>query len=159
MGTGQFCTNPGLVMLQKSDRSDAFVKAVAEKFNTTPAGTLLSPAVAKSLSASVQKLCDFGADLVTGGGEPESDRCAYANTLMVTTAAAFLKNPEGFQTEAFGNAALIVIGDDIAELCNAIRHLEGNLTGCIYSAADGSDDEASQALAGGMTPPKGRPAD
>lgn len=156
MGTGQFCTNPGLVMLQKSDRSDAFVKAVAEKFNTTPAGTLLSPAVAKSLSASVQKLCDFGADLVTGGGEPESDRCGYANTLMVTTAAAFLKNPEGFQTEAFGNAALIVIGDDIAELCNAIRHLEGNLTGCIYSAADGSDDEASQALAGELTPKVGR---
>ena len=75
---------------------------------------------------------------------------------MVTTAKAFLKNPEGFQTEAFGNAALIVIGDDTAELCSAIRHLEGNLTGCIYSASNGSDDEACQALAAELTPKVGR---
>ena len=156
MGTGQFCTNPGLVMLQKSDVSDAFIKTVSEKFETTASGTLLSPAVAKSLASSVEKLCDFGANLVTGGGEPEPDRCAYANTLLVTSAESFLKNPEGFQTEAFGNAALIVIGDDIAELCAAIRQLEGNLTGCIYSATDGSDDQACQALSDELTPKVGR---
>lgn len=156
MGTGQFCTNPGLVMLEKSDASDAFVQAVTEKFNTTPTGTLLSPAVAKGLSASVQKLCDIGATLVAGGGEPENDRCAYANTLLVTTAADFLNNPEGFQTEAFGNAALIVVGNDIPELCAAIRSLEGNLTGCIYSATDGSDDEACQSLTAELTPKVGR---
>ena len=75
---------------------------------------------------------------------------------MVTTAAAFLKNPEGFQTEAFGNAALIVIGDDIAELCKAIRHLEGNLTGCIYSASNGSDDDGCETLTAELTPKVGR---
>ncbi len=58
------------------------------------AGTLLSPAVAKSLAASVEKLCEFGADLLTGGGEPETDRCAYANTLLqASTASAFLGKP------------------------------------------------------------------
>ena len=156
MGTGQFCTNPGLVILQESEIADAFVKAVTERFNTTPAGTLLSPAVAKSLSASVQQLCGYGASLLAGGGEPESDRCAYANTLMMTSAASFLKNPEGFQTEAFGNAALLVIAEDVPEMCAAISHLEGNLTGCIYSATDGSDDGVCQALTAELTPKVGR---
>ena len=53
---------------------------------------------------------------------------------MQTTAEAFLGNPEGFQTEAFGNASLIVVADDAPQLCRVIANLEGNLTGCIYSA-------------------------
>ncbi|MEZ6044800.1 MAG: aldehyde dehydrogenase family protein [Planctomycetaceae bacterium] len=39
MGTGQFCTNPGLVILPKSDLADKFVNGVKEKFAAAPAGT------------------------------------------------------------------------------------------------------------------------
>ncbi len=138
MGTGQFCTNPGLVLLLKDPASEAFVAAVKEKFSSTAAGTLLSPGVATRLAASVGKLCEFGAELLTGGGQPESDRCAYANTLLRATGEAFLKNPEGFQTEAFGNASLMVVADDAEQLCQVIGQLEGNLTGCLYSARAGA---------------------
>lgn len=146
MGTGQFCTNPGLVLLIKDDETESFINSVKEKFASAAAGTLLSPAVASSLSQSVEKLCQFGAELLTGGGEPESDRCAYANTLLRTSASEFLKNPEGFQTEAFGNASLIVVADDLTQLCQAISELEGNLTGCIYSATDGSEESDCEAI-------------
>jgi len=156
MGTGQFCTNPGLVMLLKDTATDKFIDAVTEKFKSTAAGTLLSPAVAKNLALSVEKLCDYGAELLTGGGEPETDRCAYANTLLRVSAAAFLGNPDGFQTEAFGNASLLVVADDVGQLCEAIAHLEGNLTGCIYSATDGSDDKVCQTIAFELTPKVGR---
>lgn len=156
MGTGQFCTNPGMVMLVKGEATDKFVGAVTEKFGATAAGTLLSPAVASGLAQSVEKLCEFGATLLTGGGQPETDRCAYPNTLLRTTAADFLGNPEGFQTEAFGNASLMVIADDVDQLCQAIEHLEGNLTGCVYTANDGSDEEAYAAISLCLTPKVGR---
>lgn len=156
MGTGQFCTNPGLVLLLKDASSDQFVQAVKEKFASTAAGTLLSPGVADGLAASIEKLCQFGAELLTGGGDPESDRCAYANTLLQTSADAFLGNPEGFQTEAFGNASLIVSADDAAQLCDVIRNLEGNLTGCIYSAKDDSEEDLYQGIAFELTPKVGR---
>ena len=155
MGTGQFCTNPGVVLLLKDASADAFIDAVKEKFSSTAAGTLLSPAVATSLAASVEKLCEFGAELLTGGGEPESGRCAYANTLLRTSGESFLGNPEGFQTEAFGNASLIVVADDVQQLCQVIGQLEGNLTGCLYSAQD--DDEAvCDAIAFELIPKVGR---
>ncbi len=156
MGTGQFCTNPGMVMLISDSATDKFIAAVVEKFQSSPSGTLLSPAVAKSLSASVEKLCEFGAELLTGGGEPETNRCAYANTLLRTTANEFLENPEGFQTEAFGNASLLVVAKDVDELCQAISHLEGNLTGCVYSAKDGSDEATYEAISFELTPKVGR---
>ncbi|MGB7328447.1 MAG: aldehyde dehydrogenase (NADP(+)) [Rubripirellula sp.] len=156
MGTGQFCTNPGMVMLIKGDATDKFIASVADKFKSSPAGTLLSPAVAKSLSSSIKKLCDFGAELLTGGGEPESGRCAYANTLLKTTAADFLSNPEGFQTEAFGNASLMVVADNVEQLCEAIGHLEGNLTGCLYTGKDSNDEDAASAISFELTPKVGR---
>jgi NADP-dependent aldehyde dehydrogenase len=144
MGTGQFCTNPGLVLLLADASTDAFIDQVTARFQSTATGTLLSPSVAGNLAQAIEKLCEYGAELLTGGGEPESDRCAYANTLLRTKASAFLENPEGLQTEAFGNASLLVVADDLAQLCTTIRHLEGNLTGCVYSATDGSEDEACE---------------
>ena len=86
----------------------------------------------------------------------EAGRCAYANTLLKTTASAFLSNPEGFQTEAFGNASLLIVADGVPQLCEAIQQLEGNLTGCIYSATDGSEEEASAAIAFELAPKVGR---
>ncbi|MCA9140518.1 MAG: aldehyde dehydrogenase (NADP(+)) [Planctomycetales bacterium] len=156
MGTGQFCTNPGVVLAIAGEQTDQFIESVKERFGAAPAGTLLSPAVAVSLKSSVQQLCDFGAKLLVGGGEVEAGRCAMANTLLTASGKQFLGDPEGFQTEAFGNASLIVVADDLDELCNVIASLEGNLTGCIYSDPAGGDDAAYEQVAFELTPKVGR---
>ncbi len=156
MGAGQFCTNPGMVMLVECPESDRFIAAVKERFSGAKPGTLLSPTVAKSLSASVKTLVDFGAELLCGGGEVESGRCAYANTLLRVSGTEFLGNPEGFQTEAFGNASLIVVAKNIDELCSVIHHLEGNLTGCVYSATTNVNDEHYSKIAFELAPKVGR---
>jgi NADP-dependent aldehyde dehydrogenase len=156
MGAGQFCTNPGVVLVIKSDATNTFIAAVRERFAGAPAGTLLSPAVAGSLKESVAALCDFGAKLLVGGGEVETGRCALANTLLTATGKQFLSNPEGFQTEAFGNASLIIVTEDLGELCAVIAAMEGNLTGCIYSDPAGSDDAAYDSVAFELTPKVGR---
>ncbi len=155
MGAGQFCTNPGLVLLIKGASSDAFIDAVREKFAATAPGTLLSPAVTKSLARSIETLSASGANLLVGGGPAMTDRCAVANTLMSATATQFLGDPEAFQTEAFGNASLVVVADDLDQLIAVIDSLEGNLTGCIYTALEG--DEANyERIAFAMTPKVGR---
>jgi NADP-dependent aldehyde dehydrogenase len=156
MGAGQFCTNPGLVLLVRHAQSEQFINGVKEKYGTTAAGTLLSPAVAKSLSTSVKELCRFGAQLLVGGGEPEQGRCAYANTVLRASGTDFLSNPQGFQTEAFGNASLIIVADDVNQLCEVIRHLEGNLTGCVYSDTRGGDDSTAALVTEELAPKVGR---
>jgi NADP-dependent aldehyde dehydrogenase len=44
------------------------------------------------------------------------------------------------QTEAFGNAALLVVVRDTEQMAAVLTHLEGNLTGCVYSDTGGADD-------------------
>jgi len=156
MGAGQFCTNPGVVVLLASSETEAFIDAVRTRFADTNPGTLLSPAVGKNLVSSINTLTKAGAELLTGGGEPAADRCALANTLLRATASQFLADPETFQTEAFGNAALFVVADSVDEATAAIDALEGNLTGCIYTATDGSEEAAYDQLAFALKPKVGR---
>jgi NADP-dependent aldehyde dehydrogenase len=147
MGTGQFCTNPGLVILFAGAETDRFVAAVAERFRTAPVGTLLSRGVADSLAASVQTLARAGARVLAGAAPGGGAGYCHANTLLSLTGAEFLANPEAFQTEAFGNASLFVIAADAREAARLFDALEGNLTGTIYSDTAGEDDALYDQLA------------
>ena len=44
------------------------------------------------------------------------------------------------QTEAFGNASLVIVAQNVEEACKIVGKLEGQLTGCIYSDTSGVDD-------------------
>jgi alpha-ketoglutaric semialdehyde dehydrogenase len=147
MGTGQFCTNPGMVLLIAGDLAEALVRAVAERFDAAPVGTLLSGSVEQSLLAGFEVLQAAGAELVTGGGEGSGAGFSCANTLYRVAATEFLKRPEELQTEAFGNASLVVMADDMDQAAEVLAKSEGNLTGCFYTHSDGRDDEAYDRLA------------
>lgn len=146
MGTGQFCTNPGLVVLPAGEAADAFVAAVAERFGNAPVGTMLGEGVRKSFAAGVETLQKAGAKLVTGGQPGGGNGVCFNNTLLTVSGSRFLEDPEVFQTEAFGNGSLVVLADDTAQMVAVAESLEGNLTGCIYSDTQGADDATYDAV-------------
>lgn len=157
MGTGQFCTNPGLVVVIDDDGSQAFVAEVAAKFAAAPAGTLLSAGVGKSLAAGVEKLKAAGAEVLAVSACSDADkRYCFPNTLLRTTAARFVADSELWQTELFGNASLFVVARSADEVGEVLDRLEGNLTGCIYSDTKGSDDALYDHLAPRLRPHVGR---
>lgn len=141
MGTGQFCTNPGLVLLTAGPESEAFVALVRQKFEAAPVGTLLSGGVLKHLEQGIATLRNAGAEVLTGGEAGGGTGVSYRNTLLRVSGDRFLANPRALQTEAFGNCSLFVLARDAEQLEALIDVLEGNLTGTIYSAADDRDDE------------------
>ncbi|WP_166831622.1 aldehyde dehydrogenase (NADP(+)) [Thalassoroseus pseudoceratinae] len=141
MGTGQFCTNPGLVLLLKSQESTDFIHAIVQRFQDAPSGVLLAEGVLKSVSNGVQTLQSAGAELLCGGADADATGFQYQNTLLKVDGEKFLERPEEFQTEAFGNESLIVVANDVSQLVEIAAALEGNLTGCIYSDTDGTDDD------------------
>jgi alpha-ketoglutaric semialdehyde dehydrogenase len=146
MGTGQFCTNPGLVIFFAGPDTDAFIGKVKEKFAAAPVGTLLGKGVEDKLEHAVKVLTKAGAELLTGGTRGGGRGYCFANTILKTDGANFLRNPAAMQEEAFGNASLFVVVKDQAEAAAVLSALEGNLTGSIYSDVGGSDEAAYGAL-------------
>ncbi len=139
MGGGQFCTNAGFVLLLDDARTDQFIGEVKNAFDAGPPPPLLSEGVAKGLAYSVKTLRGAGADLLTAPGEGAKG-ARHPNALLRVTGTQFLAEPEKLQTEAFGSASLCVVARDVDEAEAVLSHLEGNLTGCIYSDSQGSDE-------------------
>lgn len=142
MGTGQFCTNPGLIVLLAGPQTESFIGEVTAKFQAAPVGTLLSSGVASSLTKAIGALQAAGAKLLVGGKSGGGKGYSFANTLLRVSGAHFVKNAAALQTEAFGNASLLVVAESLSEAGDVLKQLEGNLTGCIYSHTAGEDDAA-----------------
>lgn len=146
LGTGQFCTNPGLVILQTSAQTNTFIQKLVQQFNSAPVGSLLSKSVEEGMGSAVQNLQSAGAELLVGGQPGGGVGFCYQNTLLQVSGDQFLSNAEHLQEEAFGNESLLVLADSIEQICQILRRLEGNLTGTIYSAEGGDDDAAYNQL-------------
>ncbi|MBN2136861.1 MAG: aldehyde dehydrogenase (NADP(+)) [Sedimentisphaerales bacterium] len=142
LGAGQFCTNPGLIILQKGDRSEQFIHTLTEAFDSNRPGILLSSTGLEGITEAVEILKSAGAALITGGKKVEDEGYVFANTLLRVDGKTFISNPQELQTEAFGAASLIVVADDIQQTKEVASVIEGNLTGCIYSHTKGKDDKA-----------------
>jgi 2,5-dioxopentanoate dehydrogenase len=142
MGVGQFCTSPGLVLLPGGTLGEAFVQSATEKFTSGAPGVLLGKGVREGLEESVQTLVGAGATLLAGGKIGPEPGFRFQPTLLKVAATEFVKNPHALQTEAFGPVSLLVVCESETEWHEVISALEGNLTGSLYTAAQGGSDDA-----------------
>ena len=147
MAAGQFCTNPGLLIAVAGEATERLIDELAGRFADASPGPLLGEGVLNHLCNGVARLTSAGARVVTGGKEADGAGFAHQNTLLRADGSAFLERPEDLQTEAFGNATLVVVCEEISQVGLVLRSLDGSLTGSIYSASDGSEDVAYAELA------------
>jgi alpha-ketoglutaric semialdehyde dehydrogenase len=147
LGTGQFCTNPGLVVLVAGTDTETFIERVRDKLNAAPVGTLLGRSVQDRLQHAVKTLQGAGAQLVAGGSAGGGRGYSHQNTLLRVSGEQFLRSPAAMQEEAFGNASLFVVARDLDQAAAVVAALDGNLTGSLYTDKGGADDAAYERLA------------
>jgi len=131
MGVGQFCTNPGLILVLAGAATEGFVTALGERVASTPAGTMLAPRIAEGYRQGVGKASAIkGVSVVAQGSA--GDGCTGTATLLRTTAATFLAAPE-LAHEIFGPCGLVVECADMAELERVVATLGGQLTATLHA--------------------------
>lgn len=147
LGAGQFCTNPGLLLTVAGDATEQFIAGMKTRFEAGKPGVLLSKGVRDSLAAGVATLKSAGAEQLTNNSPALDPGVRFPNTLLRVSGDRFLEEPLKLQSEAFGNATLIVVARDVKQIGQILDHLEGNLTGSIYSSTGNTDDAAYEQLA------------
>jgi 2,5-dioxopentanoate dehydrogenase len=142
MGSGQFCTNPGLLIAVDGPGLDAFLTAAREAVAQAPATPMLTPGIAQNYAKGVTTLSGE-ADLVVRGEAGDSQTACRA-ALFTADAKSFLSS-QTLQAEVFGASSLIVRCADISEMRTVAQNIEGQLTATVH--ADESDyDDARQLL-------------
>lgn len=147
MGSGQFCTNPGIVVLPADTAGNAFVAAATRHFSEGTPKVVFSQGVQQSLESVVAELLAAGAELLAGGTPGDGNGYRFRPTLLSVDASTFIAHADALQTEAFGPVSLLVRAADTTAMAKLAGHFQGNLTGTLYRAADGSDNAAWQAIA------------
>ena len=144
LGSGQFCTNPGLVIAADGPGLDAFIAAARDALGAVAGHADADPRHRRSFADGVT-----APDRRSRPGRPRRDRATMPDTPVVplcsrTDVNSFLKS-ETLQAEVFGSSSLIVRCADAAEMRTVAENIEGQLTATVH--ADESDyDEARQLL-------------
>ncbi|WP_413653752.1 aldehyde dehydrogenase (NADP(+)) [Mycobacterium sp. RTGN6] len=142
MGSGQFCTNPGLVIAVDGPGLDAFVTAARDALAGSAATPMLTPTIAESYAAGVGALSAEADLLVRGDAGDNATACRAA---LFSTDAASFRSSEVLQAEVFGASSLVVRCADADEMNVVAAALEGQLTATVH--ADESDyPEAARLL-------------
>ena len=129
MGVGQFCTNPGLLILQKKDAG--FLDLLAAELDKLPLGLFLTPGIAAAYTSGVANLAKHAKKLTS--------RELPSPALFVADAATL--NREILE-EVFGPCTVAILVENEAEMLTFIESLDGQLTGTIQ----GTKAEISEEL-------------
>jgi 2,5-dioxopentanoate dehydrogenase len=137
LGVGQFCTNPGLVIIPETPETEAFLTAYATLMAGTAAGTMLTPGICREYQNGLNALQAHESVSTLGqAATPEGSSAALgAAAVLVTTVDAFLSQP-ALQTEVFGPSTLIVRGGTAADFPRIARVLHGQLTATLHATAE-----------------------
>lgn len=134
LGAGQFCTNPGVVLLEEGEAGDAFLATLAELTAATAAGSLLTPGICQSYGKGQERLAALGAERLAQGSAGTAATAACAAVWQVTAERA-LAEPRLLE-EVFGPSTLAVRYRGEEELERLLCHLEGNLTASVHAEPD-----------------------
>jgi alpha-ketoglutaric semialdehyde dehydrogenase len=140
LGVGQFCTNPGLIVLERTAAAEQFMKDMAARLAATLEGVMLTPGIRKSFVANTTARAQQTGVKVLAQGNAVS-LCSAAPVWFETGAREFLGN-HALSEEIFGPSSLVVWCKDRAELLLVAAHVEGSLTATIQAGAAEAKDQA-----------------
>lgn len=132
VGTGQFCTNPGLILTVESDQTDAFIQDLAKKTVAIDAQCMLHPNIKASYNKNEESVTSQQGVVTIAKIEDNVKDNFAASTIASVSGADFLANTKIHQ-EVFGPFSLVVKSKDEAQLVEIIEALEGQLTGTIIA--------------------------
>ncbi|MEO1969293.1 MAG: aldehyde dehydrogenase (NADP(+)) [Sphingomonadaceae bacterium] len=131
LGSGQFCTNPGLVLAIEGAGLDDFVSAASEALSAHQPQTMLTNGILEAYDAGRKRLAEQSGTTLLATGEAGDGVTCSASQLFSVSGRDVIENP-GLAEEIFGASSLIVRCADLGELKSVLSALEGQLTATLH---------------------------
>jgi NADP-dependent aldehyde dehydrogenase len=143
LGSGQFCTKPGLLL---APAGHDVAEAVGRELTAAaPRATMLTRGIAESARTGVEALLQAGAEVVAA--VPGSSRGWSADAVVLRAPIGALAPGSRLLEECFGPVALVVEYADDAQLDAALDTLQGSLAGAVFTDGTDADPDAARLVA------------
>ncbi len=134
LGSGQFCTNPGLLIGIKGPELDEFLKQLAEAIVKIEPTSMLHPNIIGAYEKNKNQALAQNGLAVVADLEKEVPS-NFARQVVTTVEGSTFLNNTTLHQEVFGPYTLVVQCENASQLEEIISHLEGQLTGTILSGS------------------------
>ena len=129
LGTGQFCTNPGVVVGMRGAALDHMTGVLADRIAAADAGVMLYAQLRESYAAAIAVAQASGAALLARGATDDAHRVTAV--LLRVDGGQFIAH-RALREEMFGPASIVVAANDADGLERVAEALEGQLTATIH---------------------------
>ena len=132
LGTGQFCTKPGIVIGVAGPDFDRFRTAALAALEAKPSTNMLNPGILKAYGHGTERWNqDEGVHALGSGGAAAACTCGGQPMLFATSADYFLRYPNLLE-EVFGPASLLIECATVDDLVAIAKHIDGQLTATLH---------------------------
>jgi 2,5-dioxopentanoate dehydrogenase len=125
-GAGQFCTNPGLMIMIDDGNVGKFLENLSSLLEKSAPQWMLNPAICNNYYSRLKDLDPHALIKVSDN----TDNYQSSAGLIKITSGEFLHDKR-FQEEIFGPVSIAVICHSKEEMLQVIQSLEGQLTGTV----------------------------
>jgi NADP-dependent aldehyde dehydrogenase len=138
LGTGQFCTKPGLVFVPEGEAGGSLVRLLAEAVNATTGAPMLTERIARGFDDGATRLRQIEGVRALAEGQPNPGEAAFCGVPLLLEATG-LDLDDALKAEYFGPVLVVRRYRSAAELANLVDGLPSGLTGTVH--ADEADEQ------------------
>lgn len=138
LGCGQFCTSPGVIVVQAGAISECFISSLAETLRPIKTHRMLTSSMKKGFDDASRTVAAHAKAVFTADADGEGP----APRLFSVQANEFIANAH-LREEMFGPAAVVVSATSVEQIAEVLASIGGTLTTTIWGANEPSDANAA----------------
>jgi len=135
LGVGQFCTNPGVVVLPDGGATAPFLNDYKTTIEDASGGVMLTDGIYRSFNKGVEAMESHSDVALLAKGKQLDKKSAAVPHVFTTSAASFLMQEE-LADEVFGPSSIHITTQNKEEILSVARNFKGQLTATIWGNED-----------------------
>ncbi len=132
MGTGQYCTSPGMVLGLAGPALEKFISAVAARAAVVPSASMLHAGIQRAYDSGTERLSSIPGVKLAGAGAPQPAGPKAAVCKIFTADAGLIARRPELYEEVFGPSSIIYRCRNSAQMLEIARTMPGSLTATIH---------------------------
>lgn len=141
LGTGQFCTKPGIVIALKGADFDRFQAAAEAAIGAKSSTTMLNAGIHSAYEYGIAKWsAENKVNKLASGQEPPKTGCSTGQPMLFSTDAQHFLATPALLEEVFGPASLLIACKNEDEIVAVAEHIDGQLTATLQLAKENKED-------------------
>ena len=139
LGSGQFCTKPGLIIGIDGPDLDDFIRDLATDISNIEPQAMLSETICNTYNSSIE-ICLKRDNIKIETKDLFLKKKNFAEPVLISvTGEEFIKSPE-LSKEIFGPFSIVIKCKDIEQIKKILNQIDGQLTGSIFGEEEDFDD-------------------